>query len=90
MHSTGLGWLRLDHNENDSTECARIAEFICVFRALLAPTRGSAVLLKAPGDLRQKIDVWGEAGSALPLMMRIKQQFDPRGILSRGRFVGGI
>ena len=90
MHSTGLGWLRLDFAEKNSTECARIAEEISVLRALLAPTGGSAVLLQAPGDLRQKVDVWGDPGNALPLMMRIKQQFDPRGILNRGRFVGGI
>ena len=109
MHSTGLGWLRMDlappHASSmragaadQADECAQLAEFLSVLRALLAPTGGSAVLLHAstptagalgtsPG---QEIDVWGDAGSALPLMMRIKQQFDPRGILNRGRFVGGI
>jgi glycolate oxidase FAD binding subunit len=85
MHSTGLAWLRVD-----ATECGQIADFIASLRSFLAPTGGSAVVLKAPLELRQKLDVWGNAGSALPLMKRIKEQFDPRGILNRGRFVGGI
>ena len=89
MYSTGLGWLRVDLDESQA-ECARIAEFFAVLRTLLAPTEGSAVLLQAPPGLRQMTDVWGNVGSAFPLMMRIKQQFDPRGILNRGRFVGGI
>ena len=90
MYSTGLGWLRVGLDESQPEECARMAEFLSVLRALLAPTGGSAVLLQAPAELRQKTDVWGDAGSALPLMMRVKQQFDPHGILNRGRFVGGI
>ena len=85
MHSTGLAWLRAD-----SADCAQIADFISALRAFLAPTGGTVVLLKAPPALRKNVDVWGDAGSALPLMKRIKEQFDPRGILNRGRFVGGI
>jgi glycolate oxidase FAD binding subunit len=85
MHSTGLAWLQLN-----STDCARIAAFIASMRGFLAPVGGTAVVLKAPIILRQQVDLWGPAGSALPLMKRIKEQFDPRGILNRGRFVGGI
>jgi glycolate oxidase FAD binding subunit len=86
MHSTGLAWLALD-----ATDCTQIAEFVSSIRAFLSPTGGTAVLLKASAELRQKVDVWGvSAGAALPLMKKIKQQFDPHGILNRGRFVGGI
>jgi glycolate dehydrogenase FAD-binding subunit len=90
MHSTGLGWLRIDFAQDNSAECSRVVEFISVLRALLAPTAGSAVVLRGPSDLREKIDIWGDAVSALSLMVRLKEQFDPRGILNRGRFVGGI
>jgi FAD/FMN-containing dehydrogenase len=48
------------------------------------------VLLKGTPTLRQKVDVWGSVGTSLPLMKRIKEQFDPCGILNCGRFVGGI
>jgi glycolate oxidase FAD binding subunit len=36
------------------------------------------------------IDAWGSGGDAYPLMMSVKQQFDPRGTLNPGRFIGGI
>ncbi len=85
LYSTGLAWLRVD-----AADGASIAEFIVSLRGFLAPTGGTAVLLQAPSVLRQKVDVWGEAGNALPLMRRLKEQFDPHGILNRGRFVGGI
>jgi glycolate oxidase FAD binding subunit len=83
MQSTGLCWLRVD--AGDQTPA-----FISALRSLLASTGGTAVLLEAPAAVRREVDVWGEAGSALPLMKRIKEQFDPHGILNRGRFVGGI
>jgi hypothetical protein len=85
MHSTGLAWLQAD-----AADCAQLADFIPSIRAFLAPAGGTAVVLKAPPALREKVDLWGSAGAALPLMKKIKEQFDPRGILNRGRFVGGI
>lgn len=50
---------------------------------------GSAVIQRAPLDVRRQVDVWGEA-PALALMRRIKAQFDPAGTLNPGRYVGGI
>ncbi len=85
MHSTGLAYLRID-----ASDCTHLADFVSSIRDFLASTGGTAVLLKAPAALRQQVDVWGDPGTALPLMMRIKHQFDPLGILNRGRFVGGI
>jgi glycolate oxidase FAD binding subunit len=37
-----------------------------------------------------KLDAWGSPGDALPLMRAVKEQFDPKGTLNPGRFVGGI
>jgi len=51
---------------------------------------GFMSILQAPIDLKQQLDVWGYNGSAIELMRRIKQQFDPQNILSPNRFVGGI
>lgn len=51
---------------------------------------GFLSILEASADLKQQIDVWGYSGNASDLMRRIKQQFDPAGILSDRRFVGGI
>ncbi len=51
---------------------------------------GFLSILKAPVDLKQKLEVWGYAGNALNLMRQIKQQFDPQNQFSPNRFVGGI
>ncbi|MEH2406789.1 FAD-binding oxidoreductase [Nostoc sp.] len=52
--------------------------------------RGFLTILEAPVAVKEQIDVWGYTGNALPLMRRIKEQFDSKNILSPGRFVGGI
>ena len=51
---------------------------------------GSVTVLRMPDEWRERLDVWGNAGSALPLMREIKSRFDPRRILNPGRFVGNI
>jgi glycolate oxidase FAD binding subunit len=52
---------------------------------------GSLVIERMPPALKRDLDVWGPmAADALALMRRIKQEFDPRGILNPGRFVGGL
>lgn len=53
---------------------------------------GSGVLVieEATPALKQHFDVWGDAGNDIELMRRLKQQFDPKGTLSPGRYVGGL
>jgi glycolate oxidase FAD binding subunit len=41
-----------------------------------------------PGD--SSLDVWGDVGKSLNYMKAIKAQYDPRGTLNPGRFVGGL
>jgi len=55
------------------------------------PPGAVAVLLDAPGELRDAIDPWGlDQGPALELMRRVKQRFDPARACNPGLFVGGI
>lgn len=84
-HSAGIGWLRL---QATSPEALRPA--ILRVRAEAALRGGSLSVAQAPIELAREVDAWGEVGDALPLMRRVKEQFDPRGILNPGRFVGGI
>lgn len=51
--------------------------------------RGHLVVVDADPELLRELDVWGPI-EGLDLMRRVKQQFDPNGILNPGRFVGGI
>lgn len=59
-------------------------------RHRLPAGEGSAVVRRADVALRQQLDPWGEVGDALPLMRRIKTQFDPDHRLGPGRGPGGI
>jgi len=47
---------------------------------------GGSLMILGP----TKLDAWGSPGDALPLMRAVKAQFDPKGTLNPGRFVGGI
>jgi glycolate oxidase FAD binding subunit len=48
------------------------------------------VVESSPLLIKKQIDVWGEARSDYEVMRRLKEQMDPEGVLSPGRFVGGI
>jgi glycolate oxidase FAD binding subunit len=59
-------------------------------RGSIAARGGSVVVREAPLWVKQAIDVWGDTDSALPLMRRVKERFDPNRIMNPGRFIGGI
>jgi glycolate dehydrogenase FAD-binding subunit len=58
--------------------------------ALAGEQRGHAVMFAAPSELKQSVDVWGLPPPALALMRKIKQQFDPQGMLNPGRHINRI
>jgi glycolate oxidase FAD binding subunit len=59
-------------------------------RAAIAPHDGTAVVLRAPDAVRERLDHWGPVGDSLDLMRRVKERFDPERRMSPGRFVGGL
>ncbi len=78
---SGLGMLRFDSAD---------VKMLLQMRSVCEAGGGFLTVLEAPIALKQSVDVWGYSGNAVEIMRRIKQQFDPEGILSPGRFVGGI
>jgi FAD/FMN-containing dehydrogenase len=62
----------------------RVREAFDTVRGVL----GRAVVLSA--GPAAEVDAWGEAPATLATMRALKTQFDPRGVLAPGRFVGGI
>jgi glycolate oxidase FAD binding subunit len=50
---------------------------------------GSVIVRVGPAGLHETMDLWGPAPT-LPLLHRVKDQFDPGHRLAPGRFVGGI
>ena len=83
--SIGLGLLRVEFTDPQSL-IKPFSELRIAFREL----GGTLVLLQAPREIKNVFDIFGERTSAFPLMSRIKQQFDPKGTLSPGRFLGGL
>ncbi|MEH1925434.1 FAD-binding oxidoreductase [Nostoc sp.] len=77
--SSGLGLLQLESKNQ-----------VLIVRDRTQASSGFLTILSAPVTIKEQIDVWGYTGNALPLMRRIKEQFDSKNILSPGRFVGGI
>jgi len=84
VQGTGLGWVRLE-----AQQPAEIRDALAVLRAELEREAGSLFIAHQPAGATA-IEAWGSPGDAYPLMVRVKQQFDPRGTLNPGRFVGGI
>ena len=66
-----------------------LASSIPALRTSAHERRGTLVVADAPLALASLVDVWGPI-PALDVMRRIKQRFDPHGILNPGRFVGDI
>ncbi|MEH1874262.1 FAD-binding oxidoreductase [Nostoc sp.] len=77
--SSGLGLLQLESKNQ-----------VLKVRDRTQAHSGFLTILSAPMAVKEQIDVWGYTGNGLPLMRRIKEQFDSKNILSPGRFVGGI
>lgn len=80
---SGLGRLKL-------TGVAKTPDAIAELRRHCQAQHGFLTVLEAPTALKQQLDIWGYNGNALKIMREIKQQFDPKNILSPQRFVGGI
>jgi glycolate oxidase FAD binding subunit len=81
---TGLGWLRLE-----AASASAVRQLLQTLRPELEQVGGSLAVLHRPAAM-PAIDAWGSGGDAFPLMLRVKQQFDPQGTLNPGRFIGGI
>ena len=66
------------------------AGLVNALRERLPGGRGSAVVRRGEPELRQRIDAWGPIGDGMRVMMAIKRQFDPAGLLNPGRGPGGL
>ena len=87
MRSVPQGWAG---SVSDWIDDSLVLQAIVRTREAVREAGGSAIVEHCPLSLKKQIDVWGGHPEGLEVMRRIKQKFDPLGILSPGRFVGGI
>ncbi|KKK88358.1 hypothetical protein LCGC14_2743990 [marine sediment metagenome] len=59
-------------------------------RTAVTAADGSLVLERCPLDIKPRLDVFGDPPPSLDLMRRVKEQFDPKGVLSPGRYLGRL
>jgi glycolate oxidase FAD binding subunit len=84
VQNVGAGYARFEGSEQG------LRSALLTLREEIAKIDGTLVALGCPAAVKRGLDVWGPLTDAQPLMVRIKQRFDPDGTLNAGRFVGGI
>jgi len=72
------------------TRAAHLAACLSALRATAVAWGGSLVVTQRAPLLPPSFDAWGDPPSAVIIMRRLKERFDPQGVLNPGRFVGGI
>jgi glycolate oxidase FAD binding subunit len=72
-----------NETENLRRECANRIEKL---RAAAQSFGGALIIEQVPSDIKATANAWGGFGSSEGIMQRVKQQLDPNGILSPGRF----
>lgn len=84
----GWGSLRVGFPRapTEGDEVRELAGALSEVRKRLETARGSLVLSHGPSGLLREVGAQGEAGAAERLVRGLKEEFDPAGILSPGRF----
>jgi glycolate oxidase FAD binding subunit len=80
---TGTIWLSCEANQPATAIWPQLI-------SLATAHRGYAVMFSAPYQLKAGLDIWGPPPPTFPLMRKIKQQFDPKGLLNPGRYIAGL
>lgn len=90
FQATGVAWLAF------TGPASAWPDLVRELRRLVAPHGGSVVVLQTASTDSDDVpglgdvDAWGDTGDAQGLMETVKREFDPKGTLNPGRFVGGI
>jgi len=86
----GLCQISLLIDQGDTPAGGKAIEAIGALLERCRKTGGNLVVQRAPTELKGDLPMWGETRPDFTLMKRIKEQLDPGGIMSPGRFVGGL
>ena len=56
-------------------------------RSFVSSIGGHLILQEAPPEIKASVQVWGDFGSGLGIMKKIKFNFDPNNLLNPGRYI---
>jgi glycolate oxidase FAD binding subunit len=59
-------------------------------RTAVSAVDGSLILERCPLDIKPRLDVFGDPPPSFDLMRRVKERFDPKSVLSPGRYLGRL
>jgi FAD/FMN-containing dehydrogenase len=82
----GLGNGRVRVIDETSPEMPERIQAVRQLRAVAESLGGSLTIENAPIGFKYEVDSWGDFGSTRTLMKRVKEQLDPYGLFSPGRF----
>jgi len=85
---TGVGVLSLCWL--DPSDISGMVAAIESLRRIANEMRGALVVERCEPEIKNRVDVWGAPGNDFEIMRKIKAAWDPKGILSPGRFVGAL
>jgi glycolate oxidase FAD binding subunit len=74
----------------DETSRVSVTDFVKQLQSFVATIGGSCTVPWCPAAWKTDAAIWGTETPDWAEMRKIKSAFDPKGILSPGRFVGGI
>ncbi len=74
----------------EGTRDLAVASEVAKLRDLAEALAGALVVEHCLPELKPQLYAWGRPGSDFEMMRKMKATWDPQGILSPGRFVGGI
>ncbi len=74
----------------DEMSSAQTVTFVTGLRKITEKSGGTLVVERSSSDVKAGVDVWGTPGDDLGIMRKLKQAWDPKGILAPGRFAGSL
>lgn len=83
----GIGVTYVSLSGGDDEAYVQVVEEL---REIWTRRGGSVVVRSAQPSFKERVEAWGPMGSRLELTRRVKEKFDPRGVMNPGRFAGGI
>ena len=90
LTNPAFGNVALNWFFENGDEAGELADVLERARSAVHSAGGRMIIEHCPSDLKSALDIWDEVGESLPIMRRMKEQYDPDNILNPGRFVGGI